>query len=162
MNPGDAVPYGRPGIAAASFQRSEASALPFGDTVAGLRKQIEAAGLWVLHEIDPQAVLQRAGRTIGPARQILFFHPDPMVRLLQADQAALLEAPLKLAVLALPDGSVAVRWLDPAAAFGRYGNPALAALGQDLAERCERIVAASLQPGPAPGRASAVMAGSGG
>ncbi len=134
-----AVLYGE---AIASFQLVRSSGLPFEEVLTRLRQAIEAAGLWVLHEIDPQKVLQRGGRDIGPARQILFFHPDLMVRLLRANPAALLEAPLKLAVMQPPDGAVTIRWHDPAAAFGRYGTPILAELGQDLAARCKQIVTA--------------------
>lgn len=132
-----AVTYGD---AVAAFQHARIVTLPFEEVLTRLRQAIEAAGLWVLHEIDPQKVLQRGGYDIGPARQILFFHPDLMVRLLQANPAAVLEAPLKLAVMQQPDRSVAVRWHDPAAAFARYGNPVLTEMGQDLASRCGRIV----------------------
>ena len=67
-----------------------------------------------------------------------------MARLMRADPAALLEAPLKFAAMALPDGSVSVRWFDPAIAFARYDNPALAELGRELAALCERIAAKAL------------------
>lgn len=137
------------GAAVAEFQHVQVSILPFEDVLTRLRSAIGAAGLWVLHEIDPQKVLARAGRAIGPARQILFFHPDLMVRLLQANQAALLEAPLKLALLKQADASVTIRWTDPTAAFARYGHPDLADLGQDLARRCRQIVTAT-QTGDTP------------
>ena len=130
------------GEAVAAFQRARSTTLPFETVLTQLRQAIEAAGLWVLHEIDPQKVLQRGGHDIGPARQVLLFHPDLMVRLLQANPAALLEAPLKLAVMQQPDSTVTIRWHDPAAAFGRYGHPALTELGQELAARCEQIVTA--------------------
>ncbi len=131
------------GGAVAAFQHARIITLPFEEVLTRLRQAVEAAGLWVLHEIDPQKVLQRGGYDIGPARQILFFHPDLMVRLLQANPAALLEAPLKLAVMQQPDSTATIRWHDPAAAFGRYGNPVLAELGQDLASRCQQIVNAT-------------------
>ena len=146
MSTGGAVLYGKPGADVAAFQRSKLSSLPFLDVVAALRREIESAGLWVLHEIDPQKVLQRGGYAIGAARQILFFHPDLMVRLLRADPSALLEVPLKFAVMDLPDGTVTVRWIDPGAAFARYSNSALTSLGQELALECERIASASLEP----------------
>lgn len=130
------------GAAVAAFQHARITTLPFEEALIRLRQAIEAAGLWVLHEIDPQKVLQRGGHDIGSARQILFFHPDLMVRLLRANPAALLEAPLKLAVMQQPDGTVTIRWHDPATAFGRYGNPVLTEMGQDLASRCEQIVTA--------------------
>ena len=94
----------------------------------------------IRHEIDPQAILQRAGHSIGAARQLLFFHPDLLVRLLQADQSALLEAPLRFAVMELPDGAVTIRWFNHALSFARYDNPALTNLGRELAATCERIV----------------------
>ena len=111
------INYGEAGQTVASFQRGITTAEPFEQVIAGLRKGVDAAGLWILHEIDPQAVLRRGGHSIGAGRQILFFHPDLMIRLLEADQAALLEVQLKFAVLELADGSVSVRWLDPAGAF---------------------------------------------
>jgi len=143
--PATAVAYADFGAAAASFQRSRTCTLSVPDVVARLRSAIEAAAFWVLHEIDPQLLLQRGGCAIGAARQILFFHPRYVVRLLAADPAALLEAPLKFGVLELPDGIVVVRWTDPAAAFARYGSTALADLGRELAEACEEIATASLR-----------------
>ncbi len=145
-----AVRYGLMGTAALAFGQGRVTSLPFQAVLERLRKAIRAEGLWVLHEIDPQAILARDGREIGPARQILFFHPDRMVRLLAADPAALLEAPLKLAVMDMPDGTVTVRWIDPAAAFGRYDNPALAELGRELAASFDRIVIAALGDGGHP------------
>jgi uncharacterized protein (DUF302 family) len=70
-----------------------------------------------LHEIDPQSLLKRGGCAITAACQILFFHPHYMALLLQADPAALLEAPLKFAVLELSTGDVIVCWSNPAPAF---------------------------------------------
>lgn len=139
-----AVSYGMAGAAAAAFQRSRTCGLAVAVAVARLRAAIEAADFWMLHEIDPQALLRRGGYAIGDARQILFFHPRFMARPLAADPAALLEAPLKLVVLGLPGDTAMVRRADPAAAFGRYGNPALAALGQELAAACDQNVTASL------------------
>lgn len=134
-----AITYGE---AVAAFQHSRIVTLPFEEVLTRLRQAIGAVDFWVLHEIHPQQVLQRGGYDIGPARQILFFHPDLMVRLLQANPAAVLEAPVKLAVMQQPNRSVAVRWHDPATAFARYGNPVLTEMGQDLASRCGRIVTA--------------------
>ena len=135
-----------PGEAAASFQRARTCTLPVPDVVARLRQAIEAAGLWVLHEIDAQMLLRRGGYAIEAARQILFFHPRLMARLLAADPAALLEAPLKFAVLELPGGAAMVRWTDPARTFARYGSTELAEIGRALAAACEKIAAASLGP----------------
>lgn len=139
--PLQAVAFSESGIAAASFQRALSSALPVEEIVTRLKERILAADLWVLHEINPQMLLHRGGYDIGPARQILFFHPRLMSRLLAADSAALLEAPLKFAVIGLREGRTELRWLDPGKAFARYGSPALAALGDELAGICESIAA---------------------
>ncbi|MGI4745642.1 MAG: DUF302 domain-containing protein [Janthinobacterium lividum] len=144
MSTGATIHYGESGQMSGAFQRSRFSNATFTEVIASLRSEIGDAGLWVLHEIDPQKVLQRGGYVIDPARQILFFHPDLMVRLLTADASALLEAPLKFAVVELPGGRVTIRWINPAVAFARYDNPALTILGQELAILCEHIVSASL------------------
>ncbi|SDR12457.1 Uncharacterized conserved protein, DUF302 family [Rhizobiales bacterium GAS191] len=149
---GTAIAYAAPGEAAGAFQRARSCDLTVEDAVARLRNAIIADDLWVLHEIDPQAVLRRAGYAIAAARQILFFHPRFMARILAADPAALLEAPLKFAILELPGGGVSLRWLDPAVAFGRYRSPALDILGQELAAICERIVGVALDPSVAAAR----------
>lgn len=138
------VSYARFGEAADAFQRARTCPLPVPDVVARLHEAIEASDLWVLHQIDPQMLLRNGGYAIGAARQILFFHPRLMARLLEADPAALLEAPLKFAVLELEAGSVMVRWIDPRGAFARYAHPALADLGGELAQICEAIVTAAL------------------
>ena len=95
--------------------------------------------MWILHEIDPQALLAKDGYRIGPARQILFFYPHLMARLLGADPAAVLEAPLKFVVLELADGTVMVSWNDPTGALARYQNAALTALGEELSRACQAI-----------------------
>jgi uncharacterized protein (DUF302 family) len=114
--------------------------MPVEEVVTRLKERIVAADLWVLHEIDPQMLLHRGGYQIGPARQILFFHPRLMSRLLAADTAALLEAPLKFAVIGFSERRTGLRWLDPREAFSRYGSHTLAGLGNELAGICEDIV----------------------
>ena len=138
------LPFGQPGPGADVFQISHASRRPFEEVLATLRQHIGGAGMKVLHEIDPQAALAGIGQAIGGARLLFFFHPDLVVRLLQADASGIVEAPLKLAVMELPDGSTSVRMADPAQAFARYHTPALTAFGQELAATCQRIIAASL------------------
>jgi uncharacterized protein (DUF302 family) len=108
-----------------------------------LQDAIGGAGLWVLHEIDAQALLRRAGYTIGAVHQILFFHPRFMARLLAADPAALLEVPLKFALIETAGGRAVLRWSDPAIAFARYENSALTDLGLELSAICEEIAAAA-------------------
>lgn len=132
------VAMGKLGAVSSTFQHERRIALPLADAVARLRAAIEANDLWVLHEIDPQAIVRKGGYAIPGARQILCFHPRLMVRLLAADPSAILEVPLKFALLE-EAGGVRLRWLDPLSAFDRYGNGALAELGGELRRTCDRI-----------------------
>ena len=79
---------------APEWQRVHSSSLPFQATIDRLKGGIQAEGLWLLHELDPQALLRREGFTMGPARQLFFFHPRYMARLLEGDPAAILVAPI--------------------------------------------------------------------
>lgn len=133
-------------MSADAFQRARRCTLAVEEVVVRLRQAIEAADLWVLHEIDPQQLLRRGGYAIGEARQILFFHARYVARMLAADPVALVEAPLKFAILALQGDETMVLWFDPASSFARYGNAALADLGRELAGTCEAVVTAALGP----------------
>ncbi len=150
MSEVETISVSEPGDAATAFQKSRPSAAPFTEAVWRLREAIEVDDFWILQEIDAQLLLKRAGYAVGPVRQILFFHPRFMARILAADSAALLEAPLKIAILgSAPDG-VQLRWNDPAPAFARYGHPELAVLGLELAAACDEIVAKAVRQNGAP------------
>ena len=81
----------------------------------------------------------RAGLAIRPTRQLLFFHPRYMQRLLQADSRALLEVPLKIIVMADASDRVILRGTELRDAFSRY--PGMRQLAEDLATLCQEIVA---------------------
>jgi len=127
-----------------SFQQTRGTSASLEAVVDALKAAIIAADVWVLHEINPQALLRRDGIEIEPARQLLFFHPRYMKRLLDADPAAVLEVPLKFAVLT-EDMGVVLRWYDPICAFDRYGNRELKVLGAELSLLCDGIVATALE-----------------
>jgi uncharacterized protein (DUF302 family) len=112
---------------------------PFEETIGRLKRAIANADLWLIHEIDPQMLLRKAGHEIHATRQLLFFHPRFMVRLLRGDPSALIEAPLKLVVMEMPTGSVTVRSTDPTAAFARYAG--LEELGRELSAVCLALTA---------------------
>ena len=85
-----------------------------------LKQAIAEEDLWLIYEIDPQTILRRAGHGIPPTRQLLFFHPRFMTRLLAIDPNALIEVPLKLVVMQMPDGTVTVRHPRIDVLLGRY------------------------------------------
>ena len=118
-------------------QHSIMSPFSFGETIERLKRAIAGEDLWVIHEIDPQMMLKKAGYAIGPARQILFFHPRFMAQLLAGNPAAVMEAPLRFVVLEMPDGMVTVRYPEPRIHFGRYAR--LTALATELSELYGRL-----------------------
>jgi len=114
----------------------------FANTLAKLKEAIAARDLWLIEEIDPQKLLMRAGLAIQPTRQLLFFHPRYMQRLLQLDARALQEAPLKIVVLSDLE-RVVLRGPDMRFAFSRYSG--MQALSTELADLCAEIVAVVAQ-----------------
>jgi uncharacterized protein (DUF302 family) len=129
---------------AAGFQNVRTTSRPYGEIVESMELSIAANGLWVLGKVDAQAFVRRAGYVIPGTVQVLAFHPRYMVRLLEADQAALLAAPLKFAVVEKADGAVAVSWSNQVSAFGHYDSAALRELGEELASLCVIVVEQAL------------------
>lgn len=136
--------FGTAGTEAATFQYTATSARPFADVVSSLETEIDRAGLKLLYQIDVQQALAGAGRATGGFRLMFFFHPTLVIRVISADVAAMVEAPLKLAVAEMPDGTVALRMAEPSVAFGRYGNAALSELGAEMSATIRRIIGASI------------------
>ena len=130
--------------AAPAFQHVATSAFNFDETLLRLRRAIAAEGLMMLHELTPQVVMHEAGYEILPTRQLLFFHPQYVETILQIDPAALIEFPLKFAVMQMPDGAVTVRYLDVQMQTDRYAG--LAGLANDLTEKCGRIISQIATP----------------
>jgi uncharacterized protein (DUF302 family) len=113
------------------FQHVIAASSSFETVLETIRDVLREADVWIIHEIDPQMLLKRGGYIIARTRQILFFHPRYMVRLLGANPAALLEAPLKVVVMEGAN-SITVRWPLIGQLFDRYGLDELSALGREL------------------------------
>lgn len=141
----DCVACASIGSAAAGFQVHRTTSLTVDAVELRLKAEIQAAGFWVLHQIDTQKLLARDGYRILPARQILFFHPRFMAPIVRADPAAIIEAPLKFAILELPGVETQIRWNSPAISFSRYLNPTLCELGNELAAHCDQICAKALE-----------------
>ncbi len=136
--------FGAVGAEAEAFQYATSSTRRFDEVLTSLVAEIERAGLRLLQEIDVQKALAGAGRSVDGFRLLFFFHPALVVRVISADVSAMVEAPLKLVVMESPDGTVSLRIAEPAAAFGRYGNAALTALGEELSATVRGIIQASI------------------
>lgn len=123
------VVYGATPDAPAS-QRVVRSSLDFEATLTRLRDSIERADLWLIHEIDPRKLVARGGHAILPARQLLFFHPRFMRRILETNPNAILEAPLRIIVMQHPEGHVSVRHPDIVRSFAMHDG--LETMGAEL------------------------------
>lgn len=81
------------------FQRAVASKYGFSDTVDLLKGAIEAQNLMVIKIIDAQQMLRLVGMKSKGMKQILFFHPRFMKRIISTNKTAAIEPPLKFAVM---------------------------------------------------------------
>ncbi len=120
---------------------------PFGfeETLRALRDNIVSADMMVLHEIDTQAIIAKAGVPSDGLRQLLYFHPRYMKRVLEANPAAVIEAPLKFVVRETFFG-VAVHRISPRFLFARYSG--LEELGEELEGVAARIATLGSVSGP--------------
>ena len=69
--PMTAVPFAAANRASQTFQRSLLVQGTVDSVAARLSDAIEAEGIWVLHEINPQMLLARGGYAIAAARTLL-------------------------------------------------------------------------------------------
>lgn len=120
MADGASVDYAATGPVRHGRQIEQRSAYGFEETIARLKAAIASEDLWVVAELDPQMLLKKGGYEIRPTRQIFYFHPRYMSRLLMANPAAIVEAPPKFVVMTGPDGGVTVRHPDMGAALAAY------------------------------------------
>ena len=111
----------------------------FETTLATLKHAIESENLMVVHEVDAQQMLRMVSVRVGGMRQILFFHPRYMKRILEGNRNGGIEPPLKVLVMETPDGRVMVRYHDPVHQFAPY--PGLEALATELHDVVARVVA---------------------
>ena len=84
------------------------SAYDFSDTVELLTAAIEEQNLMVVKEIDAQKMLRMVNMRVGGMKQLLFFHPRYMKRIMETNPQGTIEPPLKIAIMERPDGKVVV------------------------------------------------------
>jgi uncharacterized protein (DUF302 family) len=121
-----------------SFQHISVSSYSFEDTIKVLKAAIESESMWLIHEIDPQMLLKREGLEILCTRQLLFFHPRYMKKLLGINPNALIEAPLKFVVMQMPNNTVSVHYLNIEMQFNRYNN--FEEFAEELSQICKRLI----------------------
>ncbi|GMT42935.1 MAG: hypothetical protein IEMM0002_1346 [bacterium] len=102
------------------FQTMVPSKYGFNDTVDMLKAAIEGENLMVIKEINAQKMLRMVGVQAKGMKQILFFHPRFMKRIMKINKHATIEPPLKIAVMEKPNGKVMVKYIKQTYIFSRY------------------------------------------
>jgi uncharacterized protein (DUF302 family) len=124
---------------APTFQTMVTSQYGFDDTVTMLKGAIEGENLMVIKEINPQKMLRMVGIKTRGIKQVFFFHPRFMKRIMDVNPHATIEPPLKVAVMETPKGTVIVKYIKPTYLFGRYEG--VEAIGSELEALVAKIVA---------------------
>lgn len=92
----------------------------FNETVDILKGAIEEQNLMVIHVIDGQKMMRMAGKDVNGMKQIFYFHPKYMRRVIEANNEAAIQIPLKFIVMEKPDGKVVVRYFLPSKVLANY------------------------------------------
>jgi len=100
----------------------------FSETIELLNGAIEEQNLMVIHEVDAQKMLRMAGKQVNGMKQIFYFHPKYMKKVIEANPAAAIQIPLKFIVMEKPDKKVVIRYFKPSTILNAYkGEEAIAA-----------------------------------
>jgi uncharacterized protein (DUF302 family) len=97
------------------------SAYSFDETVARLRRDVEAKGIRFFAAIDQAQLGAGADIAIPPSTLLLFGNPPLGVQFLAANPLAGLDWPVRMLVVQDADGGVWVAWTDFAFVQRRYG-----------------------------------------
>jgi len=99
----------------------------FSESVDIIKGAIEEQNLMVIHVVDGQKMMRMAGKQTKGMKQIFFFHPKYMAKVLAANKMAGMAIPFKMIVMEKPDGKVVVRYMMASTALKQYkGTEAVA------------------------------------
>jgi uncharacterized protein (DUF302 family) len=111
----------------------------FSETVDILKGAIEEQNLMVIHVVDGQKMLRMAGKQVKGMKQIFYFHPKFMKRVMEANKDAMIQIPLKMIAMEMPNGKTAVRYFMPSDVLNEYkGEEEIA---KELDSMVEKIIA---------------------
>ena len=120
-----------------------ASAYGFNETVEILAGAIEEQNMMVVKEIDAQKMLRMVNKKVPGMKQLLFFHPRYMKRIIETNALGAIEPPFKIAIMERPDGKVMVKYIKPSSVLGKYAG--LSDLGSELDKIVAEIASAVKQ-----------------
>lgn len=111
----------------------------FSETVDILQGAIEGQNLMVIHVIDGQKMLRMAGKEVNGMKQIFYFHPKFMRRVIEANKDAAIQIPLKMIAMEMQNAKTAVRYFMPSTVLKDYkGEEEIA---KELDGMVEKIIA---------------------
>lgn len=121
-----------PGFARADELISVRSALSVADTIARLQKHVLAAGFFVAAHVDHAENAAKAGLTLRPTELLVFGNPKGGTPIMQCDQRAGIDLPLKALAWQDATGQVWLGMTDPGVLKTRW----------DLGPDCDKPIAA--------------------
>jgi uncharacterized protein (DUF302 family) len=98
----------------------KASKLGVRESIDSLAAALKAGGVEVTARVDHAAAAKAAGMELRPTEVIIFGNPKLGTPLMQADQRAGLDLPMKAVAWQDSDGKVFIAYTDPAALAARY------------------------------------------
>lgn len=110
----------------------------FAETVDILTGAIEEQNLMVIHIVDAQKMLRMAGKKVKGMKQIFYFHPKYMRKVMEANNEATIQIPLKFIVMEKPNGKVIVRYFMPSKVLAGYSGEE--AIAKELDGLVDKIV----------------------
>ena len=126
-----------------NYYVSRSVSLDFDAAVAKTIEALKAEGFGVLTDIDIAATLkQKLGVEFRKYRILGACNPPLALKALSAEDKIGVMLPCNVIVQELAQGGVELAAIDPRAAMQRVGNPALAAVAEEVAERLARALQA--------------------
>jgi len=124
-----------------NYYVSRSVSLDFDAAVAKTIDALKAEGFGVLTDIDIAATLkQKLGVEFRKYRILGACNPPLALKALSAEDKIGVMLPCNVIVQERAEGGVELAAIDPRAAMQRVGNPALAAVAEDVAERLARAL----------------------
>ena len=126
-----------------NYYVSRSVSLDFDAAVAKTIEALKAEGFGVLTDIDIAATLkQKLGVEFRKYRILGACNPPLALKALSAEDKIGVMLPCNVIVQERAEGGVELAAIDPRAAMQRVGNPALAAVAEEVAERLGRALRA--------------------
>ncbi|MBT5109062.1 MAG: DUF302 domain-containing protein [Rhodospirillaceae bacterium] len=121
------------------------SAKPFAVFLDALLDSIGANKMGLVAHACADCGAKAIGVKIPGNRVVMAFHPRYAVRMLKANVAAGIEAPIRLYVTERADGSATLTYRTPSAVFAPYKTPDLDVMARELDGVFKKIVADALR-----------------